>query len=313
MMMAVIGICERISIRRVRGVDYFSLFNSPYHAHTYGGAMDVYFLWGGEEVPCLTPGRVVDIRRVRTPSRKFPHEEYDYLIMVKAVERPDLIVRMMHVRPSVQVGDEIELGNGVGRPLRSGFFDPWTSLHVHLEVKRPEDALRAKKSFPIKLEGLSRVSKPFWREEVEGEVLPCEVVFACEDYALASVPSEYIMKVGLFRGVGVRVGRHFGILDCGLPHYNRGGVILKEGVEVEQGTPIMFKGVMMGKVCGKVGSGVTFRVCPLSIMCKGERIRGVSAFISLGKCLIKIIPLKRGEPNFRVGEEVNLEVKGREE
>ncbi len=301
--MNVVASCGKVKIYRYK-IDYFSLFNSPYYAHSYGGALDIYFLDEERVFPCLTPGRIVDIRTIKATSmKKFPHSEFDYVILIESREDPSLIVRLMHVKPFVKEGDCLDVGSPIGMLLRSGFFDPWTSLHAHLEVKYPSYAFRAKGSIPMTLniDG-----------EIEGEAVEdifFRVVQANDYFVLVKLKDECTVRVGRVGGLGVRVGENLGILDCGFPHYKRGGVIVVRESKVRLGDQVRLGGLVVGRVNGFIRNGVQISLENVSLECEGVRLRGISTFLSLNeKCLMKLIPLKGEKIDFRKGEVVQLKL-----
>ncbi len=299
----VIASCGNVRFYRHPQINYFSLFNSPYYAHTYGGAIDFYVFDEEQVFPCLTPGRVVAVRRVRaTAIKKFPHSDVDYMILVRSENDTDFIIRVMHVKPFVEEGEFLDVGEPLGELLRSGFFDPWTSLHAHVEVKRPDYAFRARGSLPVELSLDGRV------EGCVSEELSFKVVYIDDFFVMTELEKE-CMRVGKIRGIGVKVGKYAGILDCGLPHYRQGGVILPHGSKVQVGDPVVFGGLVVGRVMGFNQVGVAISLGKVSLECEGVRLKGVSAFLSLNdKCMVKLITLKGEETSFMKGERICLKL-----
>ncbi|MEM1884225.1 MAG: hypothetical protein QXZ24_01285, partial [Candidatus Jordarchaeales archaeon] len=290
--------CDGIRIYRFN-VDYFSLFNSPYYAHAYEGALDAYLLGDKHVFYCLTPGQVVGVRRIKAAAlRRFPHSEFDYVILIRSEENPSLIVRVLHVKPFVEEGDQLNVGDLVGEPLRSGFFDPWTSLHAHIEVKYPDYVFRAKGFLPIVLNINGEVKGG--REE---ENVFLEVIDINDTYILAYVDDRCTASFGRVKGLGVKVGERFGILDCGLPYYRRGGVILAGGESIGAGGNVMLGGTVIGWVCGFARNGVKIVVRDVSLECEGLPLKGISAFLSLSeKAMVKLVPYKNTTVKFGEGD-----------
>lgn len=44
---------------------------------------------------------------------------------------------------------QVSVGDYIGKLVRSGFFNFWTNKHLHIEVKRLENPLRAKGAYHI--------------------------------------------------------------------------------------------------------------------------------------------------------------------
>jgi len=168
-----------------------AMYDSPYVAHREGRAVDLFpgDRSGPEEwsveAPSPVAGRVETVRSVRAPEKPYAAEE-DHLVVVDVDAdrggvrpapsgpgpganpdgddpdrtdgpRPDADgnyrARLLHVEPSVKEGDRIEVGDSLGRLVRSGYFAPWVDNHLHLGV-RPAgtDAVRASGSLPLGLD-----------------------------------------------------------------------------------------------------------------------------------------------------------------
>ncbi len=129
----------------------FSIYNSPYVAHDEGCAIDLYP--DNEEprtplAPSPVAGEVVETRSVTAPSKPYA-VEHDHLIVV---DTGDYLARMLHIEPSVEPGDSVEVGDSLGELVRSGFFAPWVANHIHLGFReRDSNPVRASGSLPLDL------------------------------------------------------------------------------------------------------------------------------------------------------------------
>ena len=127
----------------------FSLYNSPYPAHDRGCAVDLYPGENGGPAPSPVAGTVRDTRTVRCPSRPYAVEE-DHLIVV---ETDDRLARILHVDPAVDAGDEVAVGDSLGRLVRSGFFGRWVDDHLHLGFRSLDaNPYRASGSLPVEID-----------------------------------------------------------------------------------------------------------------------------------------------------------------
>jgi len=124
----------------------FSFFNSPYPAHRLSTGMDVYPERGfGDAAPSPVHGEVTLIRKVRCPqSRSFRDHGYDVVLLLRSLENPEKVVKVLHVEPSVEPGDVLEPGQPLGTLIRSGFYGFATHPQLHVEVREPSDAIRAR-------------------------------------------------------------------------------------------------------------------------------------------------------------------------
>jgi hypothetical protein len=126
-----------------------SLYNSPYPAHDRGHAVDLYPGENGGPAPSPVAGEVLDTRTVRCPPRDYAVAE-DHLVLVDTGE---CVARVLHVKPAVEPGDEVAVGDSLGTLVRSGFFGQWVDDHIHLGFRAPDaNPYRASGSLPLALE-----------------------------------------------------------------------------------------------------------------------------------------------------------------
>ncbi|MEM3526389.1 MAG: hypothetical protein QXV37_03155, partial [Candidatus Jordarchaeaceae archaeon] len=278
--------------------------------HTQGIAADIYLGAGkfGEEAPCISPGKIVCIKKVRTPVPKsFDAEETDYLIILKSEENPKYLIKILHVNPKVKVGDSLEVGDCIGTLIRSGFFNFWTDPHIHVEIRDPADAIRARGAYPIRLLSLKRIGCPELSSSFK-----CKVIDVRTDYAMVEPENKVVIRMGRFCGFAVKVNREFGILDCGFPHYVFGGVLLeKSGFDF--GQKVFIGDIHIGNIVKKQQNFAVVKLNPLSIKCGEDDLRGLSLYINLKRPLVKLIPKRRERLNLSEGEEIIITVAPKKE
>ncbi len=257
----------------------FTLHNSPYVAHDAGRAVDLYPAAGA---PSPVAGEVLDVRTVAAPPKPYAAAD-DHLVLVAVDEAASpvswdgaeadadgagdrssagsddptaitndttttddpLVARILHVDPAVEPGDEVSVGDPLGRPIRSGFFAPWVAPHLHVGFRGPDaDPYRASGSLPL-------------AADVAVAPLPWDgsgtVVERGDTYAVLDAPA-HPDPGDRFVGVAARVGEaddgvaadedasDGGVgdagsvagdadsgstvaLDGGLPHYDGGGLL----------------------------------------------------------------------------------------
>ncbi|AIF69011.1 hypothetical protein PAP_02955 [Palaeococcus pacificus DY20341] len=121
----------------------YSFFNSPYHPHRLGTGIDVYF-----EEKALFPfeeGIVEEIKKIRTP--KYVPVREDYLVILNV---HGFCLKVLHVKPSVEVNEKLYLGDEFGKLVVSGFFRPWSDRHAHFELRNCTDRYRARGGLLVK-------------------------------------------------------------------------------------------------------------------------------------------------------------------
>ncbi|WP_254839592.1 hypothetical protein [Natronomonas marina] len=189
----------------VRRYDRFSLYNSPYPAHDAGCAVDLYS--GGEVARSPVPGEVLETRTVRCPPKSYAADE-DHLVLVDC---GDVVARVLHVDPTVEAGERVEVGDPLGKLVRSGFFGQWVDNHVHLGFRKHDQNLRrATGSLPLDL-GVAVEGVPW---DGTGEVVEAGPTHVQLDSPTADG-----------RGFAAIASDGGVPLDGGLAHYTGGGAL----------------------------------------------------------------------------------------
>ncbi|WP_336021574.1 hypothetical protein [Halobellus salinisoli] len=304
------------TLRRYRR---FSLYNSPYPAHAAGCAIDLYPATNEGIAPVA--GEVLETQTVRAPPKSYA-DDAEFLILVDVdcersgirvgsdgtgggdAECADgLVARILHVRPTVEPGETVGVGDSLGPMVRSGFFAPWVANHVHVGFRRGGQNLhRAGGSLPV-------------AAAVEVEPLAWDgvgtVVETGDTYALLDAPA-HPSPGKRFAGIaGVvdgreRVGDGEGeriVLDGGMAHYADGGA-LGRGRRAERTAfdPVSFLGHCVGDASGRT---VAWR--DIDVLANGDRITGLSLFAALDPEFgAKLVCPDR---EFRVGERVEVEIR----
>ncbi|MEA1864522.1 MAG: peptidase M23, partial [Euryarchaeota archaeon] len=117
-----------------------SFFKSPFAAHETGSAVDIAYGDFGSPASSPVDGVIVDIREFETPT---PFRDRNFKEYLTAVRCGELIVRILHVKPDLGIGDHVRTGEDIGTFIRSGYFYFWNFSHLHVEVRMPDDYLRA--------------------------------------------------------------------------------------------------------------------------------------------------------------------------
>ncbi|WP_331235111.1 hypothetical protein [Natronorarus salvus] len=266
-----------------------SLYNSPYPAHDQGCAIDLYP--GTEAAPSPVSGTVLDTRSVRAPPKPYAEDE-DHLILIEVdsgvEEMPEgTVARTLHVEPSVETGDRIEVGDRLGRLVRAGFFAPWVANHVHLGFRRPD-------ANPYRASGSLRLSIGVPIEPVawDGTGTVCEVG---ETYVVLDAPTHPDPGE---RWIGIADDSCSLALDGGLPHYDGGGA---HGNRAGDERSVDLLGEHVGVATGRdlAWDEVVIRV-------NGEAITGLSLFLTRIGMGAKLVCPGHG---FSVGDRIEVDVR----
>lgn len=259
----------------------FSLYNSPYVAHDRGCAIDLYpgsetETAADEGVPSPVAGEVIDVRTVSAPPQPYA-VEHDHLLLVDTGE---YVARLLHVEPTVEPGDTVDIGDPLGNLVRAGFFAPWVPNHIHLGFRRPE-ANHYRASGSLSLDVGVEIRPLTW--EGTGTVVETGETWARLDTPEHPSPGEVF--VGLESGGGV--------LDGGFPHYDCGGVLAG-------GTRAEIAGVQVGTTSGR---DVTWRDCTVRV--NGQPVTGIALFCARDAFGLKLV----GESiDLTVGEAVVVDI-----
>ncbi len=273
----------------------FSFYNSPYPAHRQSSGVDVYPEAGfGGMAPSPVSGEVTLIRRVRSPrGRNYNASEYDVVTLLRSRESPDKVVKLLHVDPTLSVGDEVRAGEELGRLLRSGYYGFATSPHVHVEVREPTDPLRAQGGH--RMERLKDVGRVDPLEELRGVVTLCSPEFTL---VRLDTPSH---------GLPADVGGVSGVLDGGIPYYGW------MGVHYDSGKPEGGAVELMGHPIATI-EAIHDRVCladctDFSVKVEGNPILGLSLRLSPRKGTeFKLVPMRLGGLVLDEGSEVTVHI-----
>ena len=235
-----------------------SRYNSPYPAHGQGAAIDLY-PWDNRGISPIS-GTIETIQTVGCPDRSYAAST-DHLIVIalddewcaRAESQPGTMARILHVIPSIDVGDRVEVGDDLGPLTRSGFFGPWVANHLHLGFRSPGvNMLRASGSLPVSLD--VEVDPISW--DGTGTVVERGPTYAVLDQPIHPNPGEAFAALASDSGVP---------LDGGLTHYAGGGAF-----GVIDG-PQSLRGTVVGRPNDR---GLEWE--PIAVRANGTQVTGLS-------------------------------------
>jgi hypothetical protein len=189
----------------------------------------------------------------------------------------------MHVDPSVDPGDRVEVGDSLGRLVRSGYFAPWVDNHLHVGARTTgDDPYRASGSLRLDVE--VSVEPIPWNGT--GRVREVGDAHAWLDAPAHPAPGRGY--VGVEGGPGI-------VLDGGCPHYAGGGAHpYHEG-------PIRLAGHLVGAAEDR-----DVEWAPIEVRADGDPIRGLSLVCARDADFgVKLVCPDR---SFAVGETVTVSV-----
>ncbi|WP_227375307.1 hypothetical protein [Haladaptatus halobius] len=306
----------------------FSLYNSPYVAHDEGCAIDLYPGSAGRppgsragseatretSAPSPVAGEVVAVRSVTAPPKPYAVAR-DHLIVVDTGE---YLVRMLHVEPNVEPGDRIEVGDSLGELVRSGFFAPWVSNHIHLGFReRDANPMRASGSLPIEVP--VDIEPLAW--DGSGRVVATAETFVVLDSPIHPAPGERFAGIAgvmgdelvvldspihpapgeRFAGIAGVMGDELVVLDGGLPHYEGGGALSAGSSRSPDGDCVSLVDSSIGVVDGRT---VTWD--DVTVRANERPITGLSLFVSREQFGAKLVCPGH---EFRVGNSISVSIR----
>ncbi|MFW9802958.1 MAG: hypothetical protein ACFFFC_09915 [Candidatus Thorarchaeota archaeon] len=277
---------------------YLSYFNSPFIGHRRFSSIDVYPADGAWDGPAFSPidGKVTQVRTLKMGKKKaFPTSSRDYAIAIAPDDVTDTIVRILHCRPKVSEGDVVSKGDLIGSLIRSRYFCFWTGPHYHVEAMHPKDFIRPSQSFPIivKTRTINTILGNS-ANQFECEVMNCtQDIVECWSHEISSASMEE------YHGHLAKIGSSSSILDAGVPHYKKGGLLGNPIADI--GYPIQAFGVSIGRVSSISESFVQF-IMEKNVIATldGENLGGLSTHLYSNRQLINGRP-----PIFLIPEERN--------
>lgn len=284
-----------VSMRPVasaRGVDIFcpengkfAFLKSPFAAHTTLSAIDIYSGGTfGDIAPSPVEGEVIDIREYPSPT---PFRDRDFMEYIIAIRQDESVVKILHSKPVVEVGDTVDVGDPLGILIKNGYFYFWNEPPLHVEVRDAGDYIRASNNNPL----LAKFS--FSGDNSMESNITCRVVFCNEKYALLK---------GDYKGAGVK-------------GYELGGCLLDGVIRLGDWDAIDYFGLIGTDVpvpCMRsVGNRfmIAAKYVTASISTENKvSCRALGFSLSFCEPVIKLIPLKYGEKLFDVGDCVDIKL-----
>ncbi|MCK4937705.1 MAG: hypothetical protein KAR85_03765 [Methanosarcinales archaeon] len=264
----------------------FSFMKSPFAAHTTLSAVDIYPGGGfGDTAPSPVDGTVIDIREYLTPT---PFKSRDFKEYITAIKQGDSVVKILHMKPAVNIGDTISAGDPLGILVHNGYFYFWNEPPLHVEVRQQGDYIRASNHNPLK--SCFEFSS---NDTLLESTLPCRVVFSDERFTLLK---------GGYDGQKVK-------------GYRLGGCLIDGLIPMEQVYDIDYFGLIgLNPPCEFMrAEGNRYMVSTgkvrAEVLAGGYvECRAIAFSLSHSVPTIKVIPKHYGQKLFNVGDEVIIKL-----
>lgn len=281
---------------------HFSIGTSPYYAHQHGLAIDIYHDLSLENYEVLSPvaGKILEIKLLLAPKPKFTGGiDSDYLILISNPSNPNLVWKLMHVKPFGNVGDHIELGDPLGKTIRNGYFAYWSSPHVHLEVRSSENAIRARggKGFSLLFDANENLK--IYNTSLNYNQVPVEIINVFPEFILGRFQESFYYKISPIYGVKAFLNQSNCLLDGGIPQYKIGTIISDQNHSFNTSHVVFLGNNRIGALHEINGQLGFLKFDSVKFLLNDEEIRGISLYLARFLPLIKIIPYKKKQFSFK--------------
>jgi murein DD-endopeptidase MepM/ murein hydrolase activator NlpD len=295
---------------------HFSLGTSPYYAHQHGLAVDIYQKLSLENYDVLSPvsGRIIKTRTLSAPKPKFlDGVDKEHLILISNKNNPEIVYKTLHVKPKVNAGDQIEIGDVIGTTIRNGYFAYWSSPHLHLEIRSSVDAVRARGGQEFSLAIIKYKEKSSNITLRNPSEVPVEICSIFPEFVLARFPEQFYYKIDPIYGTLGRLNKLNCIIDGGVPIYKNGTVLHHNIHKIPNPRKVYMCDTPIGELHELREQLGFFKFNSLKLYLNGFEIRGMSLFLAKFAPLVKIIPLKIDEFSFKVKSNQYLSIENIDE
>jgi hypothetical protein len=251
----------------------FSFLKSPYAAHKTHSAVDIYYGSFGSVALSPADGKIIEVSSFDTPT---PFKGRDFTEYLIAIRQGKYVIKIIHVKPLVSVGEKISKGDSIGTFIKNGYFIFWNDAVMHVEVRKPDDYRRASNNLHLTPEiKWNRLSSSKTLE------LECRVEEVRNNYSILFADHQ---TCGDVRGFSIDGGFIDGYIPLG-EDSGFYGIIKPEGFFHHEISSLEVRKKNSDVKC----SGIAFR-------------------LSFIEPEIKVIPEKYGDNPLSVGEEVNIRI-----
>jgi hypothetical protein len=272
----------------------YAFFNSPYPGHKENASVDIYPSdWYGGDMPSPVDGEVVHIRRLKAPiGHGFEAADHETVIVLENRDNPETVTKLLHIDPFVEVGDSLRVGESIGLTLRSGYYGSATSPHAHVEVRRPDDPIRARGGYSL---NLIEVPSGEPVSEISGMVVQLQ-----PEYAYIKLDTNDPGLVGTVNGEPA-------VLDGGIPYYGWLGAHLLDAPG--RGT-IELLGQPIADITENFNNSCKGTCREFSFTLNDQKLLGLSLVIWPSRDpLVKAVPLQKNRLNLEIGQWVEIGLK----
>ena len=291
--------------------NHFSIGTSPYYAHQNAIAMDIYHRITIENHNVVSPisGKVLQIKELKAPKARFKNGiDREYLTIIENPHDNKTVFKVLHIKPEVEPGQKLEPGDNFGKTIRNGYFAPWSSPHIHLEMKRPEDTLRAKEGLPFTINFKEQTPNELVEKRAYFNQIPVKIEFIYNEFFLCHFPEDLYQHIEPFYGVKGTNSHISFIVDGGIPQYKHGIIHLHNKGDSNKIDEIHLNTMRIGTLTGFQEKYGFVNFDNVKFLLNNTLIRGISLFLAKNRPLIKLIPFNKEEFELKLNSIQHLKL-----
>jgi hypothetical protein len=290
---------------------YFSIGTSPYFAHKLGLAIDIYPQLGLNLYDILSPvsGKIIKMKEMIAPKARFENGiDKEYLTLIQNRYNKNIVYKILHVKPMIKEGQDIEVGEILGKTIRNGYFAPWSSPHLHLEIRSINNPIRAKGGMHFNLNLIDSDCDKINQQSFYNRrgLIPVIIKDIFPEFLLVEFPPSAYHQIGPFVGIKGSYRAYNCILDGGIPMYKNGTVILENKAKIDTKDPVYLNDQLIGIITDFYDNFGFFKFNDIKFFLNGQEIRGISLFMAQSFPKVKIIPNDDDKFTFKRNSTQNL-------
>jgi hypothetical protein len=289
---------------------HFSVGTSPYYAHQHGLALDIYNSLLPENYKTYSPvtGEVILSKSLRAPRSRFLGGiDKEYLLQIRGKKNPDIMFKILHIKSELEKGDYVKKGDLLGTTIRNGYFAPWSSPHIHLEIRKFGEINRAKggKNFSLLLDYNKK--QRIHKNKTSHNKIQVKIIHKLSQFLLGRFPTNFYLKIGQIFGlkgclknqtskIDKLSENHELIIDGGIPLYKRGIAIFPITTVInhnKDSSSVYFSTWNIGIIKKRFKRFGFIEFRDVNMFLENIKLRGISLFLSDMFPTVKFIPEKR--------------------
>jgi hypothetical protein len=129
-----------------------------------------------------------------------------------------------------------------------------------------------------------------------------------DEYALVEMSSP-LVRLGYYSSLPASLGSVQGILDCGIPQYESGGLLLPSTLRARSGSILRINGSAIGRVSRAINNSIVFDTLRTGVEVNGISVIGLSLRLHVGGSrAVKVIPTEPSDFPYLEGDVAEISI-----